>query len=421
MQYFVRSSPHQIRRTPAGVLLCLLMLALSMPLAARADGDGGAAAAKKKNAPPPDVVVFTNGDQISGTFVRAVGKSITFHSDMLGDVTIPWSKVKTLHTHSKLAVLAGSVTIRHRHLPPEIPIGTLSLANSMLTVQPTQPAPAVTFPVKRAQYVLDKQTVAKELRGAPGWLQAWNGTLTGGATVVQATQQEFTFTGGVALARTVPTVPWLNTRSRTTVDFSGSYGKIKQPAYSYVSGTPPAITYVPASITKSAIYHADAEEDRYFSPRFYALAQTSFDHNYAQNLDLQQAYGGGIGWTTIKRPKQELDLKISLQYEGQTFIQATSGQNQTLFGSTVASVYQLKLPHNMQFVQNVSYIPAFNNTAAYSGSETDTVTIPFFKNLSFSFGTIDSYLNDPPASEPPTKRNSFQLTTGVSYTIKSKY
>jgi hypothetical protein len=412
----------RIRRTPAGVLPCLLMLALCMPTTARADGGTGAAA-KTKPAPPPDVVVFTNGDQLSGTFERAVGGNITFHSDILGDVTIPWSKVKTLRTHSKLAVLAGSVSIRHRHrhLPPQIPIGTLSLANNLLTVQPAKPAPVVTFPVKKAEYVLDQQTVAKELRGAPNWLQAWNGTLTGGATVVQATQQEFTFTGGAALVRTVPTVAWLNTRSRTTVDFSGSYGKIKQPAYSYVSGTPPAVTYVPASITKSAIYHADAEEDRYFSPRFYALAQTSFDHNYAQNLDLQQAYGGGVGWTVIKRPKQELDLKISLQYEGQEFIQATAGQNQSLLGSTVATVYHLTLPHNMQFLQNVSYVPAFNNTAAYSGSETDTLTIPFFKNLSFSFGTIDSYLNDPPASEPPTKRNSFQMTTGVSYTIKSKY
>ncbi len=400
--------------------MCLLLLAFGAPGLAHADGADGAAA-KKQAKPAPDVIVFTNGDQLSGTFERAVGDKITFHSDILGDVTIPWSKVKTLHTHSRLAVLAGSVSIRHRHLPPDIPIGTLSLANDTLTVQPTAPAPAVTFPVKKAQYVLDKQIVTKELRGAPSWMQAWNGSLTGGATVVQATQQEYTFMGGISLARTVPTVPWLNTRSRTTIDFSGSYGKIKQPGYTQVSGTPPVATYVPESVTKSAIYHADAEEDRYFSPRFYTLAQTSFDHNFAQNLDLQQAYGGGIGWTVVKRPKQELDLKISLQYEGQEFIEATAGENQSLLGSTVAAVYHLKLPHNMQFAQNVSYVPAFNNVAAYSGSETDTVTIPFFKNLSFSFGTIDSYLNDPPASEPPTKRNSFQMTTGVSYTIKSKY
>jgi hypothetical protein len=36
-------------------------------------------------------------------------------------------------------------------------------------------------------------------------------------------------------------------------------------------------------------------------------------------------------------------------------------------------------------------------------------------------GTLDSYLNDPPTSLPPTKRNSFQFTMGLTYAIKSKY
>jgi hypothetical protein len=34
---------------------------------------------------------------------------------------------------------------------------------------------------------------------------------------------------------------------------------------------------------------------------------------------------------------------------------------------------------------------------------------------------LDSYLNDPAPAEPPITRNSFQLTTGITYTIKSKY
>jgi hypothetical protein len=36
-------------------------------------------------------------------------------------------------------------------------------------------------------------------------------------------------------------------------------------------------------------------------------------------------------------------------------------------------------------------------------------------------GTNDSYLNDPPVTAPPTKRNSFQFTMGLTYAIKSKY
>lgn len=376
---------------------------------------------KQNAASGPDVLVFTNGDRLQGKFLHAVGGSIEFHSDMLGNVSIPWSKIKELHTNSRLAVLPGSVTVRHGIVRGKVPVGTLSLSNNTITVHPIAPAPAVDIPVKHARYVLDEMILKKELRNHPNIFQAWNGSLTGGATVLEATQQEYTFAGAIHLERTVPTVSWLNTRSRTIFDLSGSYGKIKQPGYTETSGTPPVTTFVPSTQTKSAIYHVSAEQDKYFSSRFYALAQTSLDHNFAQNLNLEQSYGGGLGWTAVKLPSQEFDLKLAIQYQGQRFIQASSDQDRSLAGSNLAVVYQLKLPHNMHFTQNISYNPAFNIPQAYSGNETNTVTIPFFKNLSFSMGTIDSYLNNPPTSLPPTKRNSFQMTTGVSYTIKSKY
>jgi hypothetical protein len=39
---------------------------------------------------------------------------------------------------------------------------------------------------------------------------------------------------------------------------------------------------------------------------------------------------------------------------------------------------------------------------------------------------MDSYLNDPPVqapplTQPPTKRNSFQFTMGLTYAFKSTY
>ena len=368
-----------------------------------------------------DVLVFTNGDSLKGKFLHAVGGKLVFQSNMLGKISVPWSKVKELHTASQLAVLPGSVAVRRGKVRGKVPVGTLSLANNTITVHTPGPAPDVNIPVKHARFVLDENTLQKELRNHPNIFQAWNGSITGGANIVQATQQEYTFSGGIALQRVFPTVSWLNTRVRTTFDLSGSYGKITQPGYTKTSGTPPVTTYVPSTQTKSAIYHADAEQDNYFSPRFYALVQGSLDHNYAQNLDLQQSYGGGVGWTAVKLPAQEFDLKIAMQYQGQRFIKASPGQNRSLAGSNLALVYQLRLPHNMHFVQNAAYNPSFNTPHAYSANETNTVTIPFFKNLSFSMGTIDSYLNAPPSSLPPTKRNSFQLTTGVSYTIRSKY
>ncbi len=66
---------------------------------------------------------------------------------------------------------------------------------------------------------------------------------------------------------------------------------------------------MPATFTKSAIFHADAERDEYFSPRFFGLVQIAYDHNFAQNLQLQQIYGGGIGWTFLKTEKQNADAE----------------------------------------------------------------------------------------------------------------
>jgi hypothetical protein len=75
----------------------------------------------------------------------------------------------------------------------------------------------------------------------------------------------------------------------------------------------------------------------------------------------------------------------------------------------------------LTYTQGVAYIPAYNNPRAYSVNETNTLTFPTYKNLGFTVGTLDSYLNNPPVSLPPTKRNSFQFTAGLTYAIKSKY
>lgn len=364
--------------------------------------------------PEPDVLVLSNGDTLHGKFVSEVAGKVTFHSDPLGDVSLDWDKIKELHTNQNFAVLDGTVKNRGKKAARQIPVGTIEVANQTVTVHPENAAPEPPIPVKNAQFIMDAPTLDKQLNHQPGFFSGWNGAATAGATLVTATQNQYTVSGGIGLVRVVPTVNWLNPRDRTSADFTGSYGKITQPAYT--SGG----TTVPAVVTKSAIYHAGAERDEYFSPRFFALAQTAFDHNFGQNLNLQQIYGGGFGWTVLKTPKQEADLKGTIQYEKQQFITGGSSGNQNLIGSTFAATYLLHLKL-FTYMQGVAYIPAYNNTHAYSTNETNTFTFPAYKRLSFSLGTMDSYLNDPPASLPPTKRNSFQFTMGLTYAIKSRY
>jgi hypothetical protein len=404
----------------AFAILLITLPAVSLAHAADSPtllGGGKAKPQAKPAAPtaPPDVIVFTNGDQLTGTFVREVAGTVTFHSDIVGDVNVPWAKIKELRSNTKMAVLENTVKVRHGKALQNLPEGTLSVEANLITVHPDNNQLIEPIPIAKAQYIVDEATLNKQVYGHPSFFAAWNGSATAGATIVQATQKQYSFSGALALVRVIPSIDWLDPKNRTTVDFTGSFGKITQPAY-YSLGE-----FYPATDTKSAIYHADAERDEYFSPRMYALGQVAFDHNYSQGLDLQQIYGGGIGDTVIKRPKQQLDIKATVQYEKQTFINATDGINQNLIGSTFAGVYALKLPRGLVFNQQLSYIPAWNNTAAYSATESDTLAIPFYKSLSFSVGTLDSYLNNPPPAVPPTMRNSFQFTFGATYVIKSSY
>ena len=380
---------------------------------------------------PHDVLTFTNGDILSGKLDREVSGTVYFQSDELGAISIPWSKIKSLRTQTGYVVLENKPGVHIRHFVADVARGNLTVANDTIHVSPgTVPPPAEKareagservvsaaepIPVKNAQYILDEKTFDRQVRESPNLFEGWNGNATAGITLVQGTENQYTYTSAVGLVRTVPTVTWIPTRNRTQVDFSSSYGKITQPAY--VSGG----ALVPATYTKTSIFHADAERDEYIASRFYGVLQTAFDHNYSQGLDQQDVFGFGLGVTAVKRATEQLDLKGTLQYERQTFITSASGTNQELIGSTFSASYLLKLKKGIVLTQQFSYVPAYNTPHDYSANETGTLTFPAYKNLAFTIGTIDSYLNDPVAAEPPNSRNSFQFTTGITYTVKSKY
>ena len=366
-------------------------------------------AAQAAGAGSQDLLVLTNGDRLHGKLVKVVDGAVTFHTDALGDVKVSWADVQELQTAERFAVLDKTVKQRGKKNAGQIPVGTLHVENQTISVQPSAgAAPETTIPTKNAAYIVDQHTLDQQVFHQPNFFTGWNGAATAGATLIQATQNQYTESGSVGLVRVVPGVTWLNPRDRTSLDFSGSFGKISQP------GTP---------TIKTAIFHADAERDEYFAARFFGLAQTAFDHNFAQGLALQSIFGGGIGFTAIKNVRDELDLKCTIQYESQQFLPippAPANPAQHLVGSTFSANYMGKFKL-FSVAQELAFVPAYNNPRAYSANETDTITFPTYKNLGFTVGTLDSYLNDPPLSVPPTKRNSFQFTMGITYAIKSRY
>lgn len=354
--------------------------------------------------PEPDVLIFTNGDQLTGHLIRVAAGNVVFKSDMAGELTISIDKVKELRSGAEFAALRKGKPSQS-NLVAE---GNVHFAADSVTITPRS-APAVALPAKELGYLVDAPTYDREVNHEIGFRHGWAGSVTGGATIVRSTDNTTSFTAGIALARVVPSVTYLPTRNRTTFNLIETYGN----ATSKVIPPPTTGSGLPTStLTKTSIFHSDAERDQYFNPRLYALADISFDHDYAQGLNLQEIYGGGIGYTAIQTAKQQLDLKADLHYERQSL---ATGPSPNLIGTIFGEAYKHTLPHTIVFTESANFIPAWNEPADYSAMLTAALTLPTYKRLSTSLAVTDNYLNDPALYYD---KNSFQFVAGFTYALK---
>jgi hypothetical protein len=392
-------NPARLAQTVFATLVLIAATAFTTPLAQ-------AQATPPAPKPPPDVIVFTNGDQLTGTFERGIGDSVVFKSDMAGEITVPLAKIKELRTSGSFAVLRKDQPIKSLAAARKIAPAPIAYADGTLSVAHPSAAPE-TIPTAQIANIIDAATYTRETTGKSGPFAGWTGALNGGATIVRSTDYGETLTAGIAMVRAMPTVSFLPPRDKTSFDLQETYGKLTSPVIPQT--TPPS----PAAVTETSILHADAERDESFSARFFALGQTAFDHNYAQGLNLQQIYGGGIGYSALKDARQELDLKATIQYEKQSF--QTAASNDNLIGSTISETYRRELPRKLILSEFANFIPSFNLPNDYSANVSGTLTLPVYKRLALSFTATDNYLNNPSAGY---NKNSSQFVAAASYTLK---
>jgi Protein of unknown function, DUF481 len=354
--------------------------------------------------PAPDVIVFTNGDQLTGTLERATGDSFVFKSDVVGEVTVSADKIKELRASGKFVALKKDEKITRTSKQP----GAITYADNAISVADTKSGAPEVIPIKNLANLIDDATYTTEVTSNPGIWYGWHGAVSGGITLIESTQTGQSYNAAVTLVRLIPSVDFLPPRTRTTINVLETYGKITQPAI------PQTIPPTAASVTKTNIFHADAEHDKYFdATKLYGLVGVSFDHNFSQGLNLQQIYGAGLGYTVIKTPVQEFDVKADVHYERQNFQPPTPSTN--LIGSSFTELYHRNLPAKIIFTESGTFIPAWNKTNAYSAIFAAGLQLPTYKRLSLNLNLLDNYLNNPAVG---FNNNSLQFITGVLYTLK---
>jgi len=415
----------------ARIVCAIICLFLTLSLHALSDAPAKAPAkvAEKKDADPKEVLIFKNGDQLTGNLLNSTGTEVKFESEMAGVVTVSLDKIKELKSTRQFAIVPKD--IKDSRNSAMVPQGRINIKDDTIVVVPlpadssTTPAvpnsmdqlpaqnqqakiAAPTIPAdgrkevaaSKVGFIVDDHTYQEEIHKKIEWKDGWGGHITTASTMVFATQNSYLFLISVALQRSVPNVSWLDPKLRTKIDYTQSAGQTSQ------IGTP---------TTRTNIYHAAAERDKYVTPRRYFLVQTSFDHDSTQGLDLQQIYGAGIGATLFKQEHSEFDLTADLHYESQAFNSTAdvSTLNRHLVGTSWTEAYTRKFG-KLQFDEKILANTAWNDESAFSASGTTSVRMPVYKKLAFSLAIIDNFQNDPQVGY---NKNSFQFATGFAFNL----
>jgi hypothetical protein len=361
----------------------------------------------------PDTITFNDGEQLAGKLVSVLSGTVTFHSEILGNVTVPLEKVKTLNTAHPFAAVEKNQHVTRKTAVEQIPVGSIALKNNSVNVSPPNAAEK-SFPANQIASLLDAATFHREIQSESDLLYGWAGSITLGASLVEATNSAQTYTGAVAITRSIPTIAWLPPASKTTLNLSGTYGLAKSPEI-FSDGE----IFQTASTSKTNILHGDTEWDKYLSTIIFGLVNASADHNFGNGLQLQQSYGAGLGWSIIKEPKENFDIKATLLYQQQQFYNGVESGLGTpsvnLIGADLNESWSRTFAHNVKFNEYITLTPTFNVVRAYSAVGNANFVFPVYKKLNFTLSSTDNYLGDPPEG---FRRNSFQFTAGITYVVK---
>lgn len=352
-------------------------------------------AAKAPAQSGPDVLVLSGGGKLFGQLENATGASLLFKTAKAGEVTVDWKNVQDLRVSEPFAVVRKDVMLRNASDMASVPQGTITLQGQNLQVKSANGATQM-VPLNDIVDVVPEASFQKAFQRY-SFAKGWTGGATLGISLTEATQTNQTVSAALNMTRTVPQVTWMSPRRRTTFDFNDAYGNLKSPG---------------APAVKTSLLHASAEQDWFLSPRLFAFANAAFDHSYSQGLQLQQTYGGGLGFIVFKTPKQEFDVKVSGDYIDQRF--DISSLNKHLVGSIFGETYTRTFAHGILLNEQGGYTPAWNDMSAYSAFASIALTFPVYHHFGFTLGALDNFLNDPP---PGFKKNSFQFTAGATYSF----
>jgi putative salt-induced outer membrane protein YdiY len=339
-----------------------------------------------------DQVTLKNGDRLTGTVVKGDGKTLVFHTDAAGDVTIKFDQIQEIKTEQELHVgLKGGKTA----------VGPVTTTDGKIEISPKGAAPveAPTGDVTVIRNDAEETAYQKSLH--PGLMHGW----TGGANVGFSVARGNSETENLALS------------------FNAAHPTLNDKIILYAT----SIDTTNNLATPSTVANVETggwRYDRNVNPRMFGFVSGDYMANALQYLDLRQIYSGGLGAHAIKNARTTLDFLAGVNYTHETYSNGalitppttppsyvSYGMTNRFVALTLGDELTQKLGKTTVVTQSFDIYPDLQQTGQYRMTFNLGTVTKLSKWLGWQNQFSDIYVSNPPTG---TKANDVLLTTGLN-------
>jgi hypothetical protein len=323
-----------------------------------------------------DQVVLKNGDTITGAIVKKDGGKLTIKSEFLGEVSMPWTAVKSLKSDADLTVvLPGGEAV----------VGKLNTSGDKLEV--ATPAATRTTPladVGAVRNVAEQRTFDRMQH--PRLLELWSGFYDMGLALARGNARTTTLTNAFNASR-------VSRKDKITVTFNEIYGSAR------LKGQPVTNT-IASAVRGGWTYNRD------ITPKFFVSTLNDYEHDRFQNLDLRFVVGGGFGVNAIKKEKTNLSFIGGGDYERENF---TNNLKRNSGEANFGNDFLYKLSGATSITQSSRFFPNLTYTGEYR-MNFDLAGVTVVKKwLAWHVSASDRFVSNPVFG---LQRNDLLLSTG---------
>jgi len=151
-----------------------------------------------------------------------------------------------------------------------------------------------------------------------------------------------------------------------------------------------------------------------FAEKWFAVANTAWEHEEARNLDLGTTMGLGLGYQFFETDKTEFSLEGGISSLQEDFIDAELSENQDdqYVAGRVALDYRYKFSLGPEIYFNQETLQSFDHSDDYQANATVGVRTPLVEGVLMEIGYQWQYDNTPSLE---SEKEDTKVTVGVGY------